>query len=830
MTLWRDLVLAARSLARARAFSFICILSLGIGMAPVIAVPYGTRIFTTPPPDVQTDGLIEVVTTRRGPEGPASTWSYPDYLALDDADTGATLAGWASGATRVGLGPADDTRMPARTLFVSADYFDVIGIGPITGPGFGPAVQPEVLLSHAFWQRRLDGDPAVVGRTLWLDGVAHTVVGIAPESFDGHLGFMEAALFLPLEQHEAVRTSPTVHADRETRWVRIHGRLRAGVSVAQSSAAVAAVTTSLASQFPSTNASTAGTALPYQVLGALEGEDLNVVFAVWQGLAGLVLLVVCLNVSGMVQVRAAISERNLSIRQAIGATRRRLMQYLFAEALVLAAVAGALAALLLFNLPPLISWMADEPIPARWKAALGVDASMIAICIGACLATSLIFGWLPALRFSRPAIISSLKDEAGGGLRAGRVHRAATAVQVAIAVPLLVLSATSLERVRATAQAALGFDADRLYAAPLPAGRDADGLTAAELRMLRAELAAAPGVAAVTVADGLPLDFRYRMTTVAPSVAPGDAARDLAVHVTRVGDNYFETMGIRVIRGRSFAAADGPGATPVAIVSAPLAARLFPDAGPDAALGQTVTFAVGADPERPPLTLTIIGVTADFPTSQMSTDREQLLLPLAQHAGLAGDSVRVNDDLGGGAHLLVIARGEAGEATGTVTAALLEVVRTVDPDFELPRIVTGQSLRERSMNDFLTQSMVAAIGGGVVLLLAALGLYGVVGMMVATRTREMAVRVTLGASRARVIRMVLWDVCRLVAPGILVGLVLAVAAVRLNGGLLGVPLSRLEPVAYIVGPAVALLLAMLASLGPARRAASVEPMVAMRST
>jgi putative ABC transport system permease protein len=227
------------------------------------------------------------------------------------------------------------------------------------------------------------------------------------------------------------------------------------------------------------------------------------------------------------------------------------------------------------------------------------------------------------------------------------------------------------------------------------------------------------------------------------------------------------------------------------------------------------------------VSLTIVGVTAVFPTSQMSTDREQLLLPLAQHPDVLKDSVRVDDDRGGAPMLMLIGRSAAGEPAPKMTAALENTIREIDPDFEASAIVTGVGLRQRSMDDFFTQFGVGAIAGGVCLLLAALGIYGVIGLMVTTRTRELAVRLTLGASRPRVIFMILFDVIKLVAPGVLIGMILTVGAVRLDGG---VRISAVEPVAYVAGAAIAILAALLASFAPARRAASVEPMVAMRST
>jgi ABC-type antimicrobial peptide transport system permease subunit len=261
----------------------------------------------------------------------------------------------------------------------------------------------------------------------------------------------------------------------------------------------------------------------------------------------------------------------------------------------------------------------------------------------------------------------------------------------------------------------------------------------------------------------------------------------------------------------------------VTIVSKALADRLAP--GGDV-LGKTLMF--GADPKTQQA-LTIVGVTADFPTSQMSTTREQLLLPLAQHPGVNWGSVAVVDDLRSAAHVMLIARSAPGEPAEKLTMALENVARELDPEFQSTAIVTGIGLREFSMNDFLTQSAVAAVAGGVILLLAALGIYGVVGLMVATRTREIAVRAALGASRRRVLVMIIRDVVKLVVPGTIVGVVLTIVLNRVNAENMGISLSNTEPIAYVVGPAIAVLVAVLASLAPARRAASVHPMVAMRS-
>jgi predicted permease len=810
---WRDLVSAGRSLAKARAFTFVCVLTLGIGMTPVIFIQAWARFFTTPPPGVDTKApteLVELVTTRLGRHGATDTWSYPDFVAIRDANTGVSIVGWATGQSEVAV-PASGVKTTSRTMFVSSDYFKTIGVPLARGAGFRETADAVVILGHAFWQNRLASDPDIVGKTINVGGVPHVVAGIAADRFGGHLAVNDAAgLFLPLERYPGL-AGPNARFDRNTSWVRIHGRLAPGVSITQAAAAVSALTSQLARDHAATNEFIAGTVARYHAIGSVEGRNVPIMMAALNAITALPLLVVCLNVSGMVQVRSAMRELELSIRQAMGASRGRLMQYLLAEAVVLAALGCSLAAFVLFSGPPIVSWWLDAPMPAELQL-LRMDLRMLAICAGLCLATSLVFGWLPAARFSRPVIMTVLKDEAGsGGVRAGRFHRVTTALQVALAVPLLILSFLSLERLRATAAADLGFASDLLYAAPLKLEAGAGESVEARIRRVRDSLAEASGVAAVTVADGLPLDFRSRMGRVSTQPDAGAAPRTANAHATCIGDGYLDTMGITLARGRGFTPEDAAGAAMVTIVSRALADRLFPGAD---AIGQRLTFGTSGDQNRPSRTLTVVGVTADFPTSQIRTGREQLLLPLAQHPDVRRTT------------LMLVARSAAGEPPAKLNSALENAIREVDRDFDRRDIVTGVRLRRNSTADFLNQFALAGTSGGVTLLLAALGIYGVVGLMVATRTREIAVRVALGASRRRVIRMVLFDVIRLVAPGVAVGLVVTAALVRADGG---ITISAGEPLAYVAGAAIAILTAVTASLAPARRAASVQPMVAMRS-
>ena len=313
------------------------------------------------------------------------------------------------------------------------------------------------------------------------------MAGIAPDQFQGHLGLQGRELFVPLERHPILAADPNARFDRGKEWLHIHGRLSQGVSIAQANAAVAGITSQLAKAYPATNKLKAGGVVAFDPLGVLDRSQFLRLRAVAMTLTGAVLLVVCLNISGMMQVRGAMRERELSIRQAIGASRLQLARHLLAEAVLLAAAGGTLASLVLFNASRVISRLSGQPIPPQVRDALQADLSMMAICVGLCFLTSLVFGLLPAIRFSRPAIISSLKDDAGvGGLRVGRVQRFTAALQVAIAVPLLVMGGISLDRVRSTAVADLGFDSGLLYAAPLELDAGPEQPTAQSRRPLKA--------------------------------------------------------------------------------------------------------------------------------------------------------------------------------------------------------------------------------------------------------------------------------------------------------------------------------------------------------
>lgn len=830
----RDLVHAARSLAKDRGFTLICVISLGIGMGGVVALATFTRAITAPARVINTTGLTELLVLPLGPLRARAgvwaleNWSYPDYQALREADTGMTLTAWVSEFIPTGEDHSDEAGpRGVTTLYVSSNYFQTFGVSLARGPGFDPVLddatsgEPRVIVSDAFWRIRLAADPEIVGKSLTLDGVPHTVVGITPVDFHGHFHFFQSrsmTVFVPLERHPRLKANPNLRDDRTADWLRIHGRLKPGVDITLANRLVSATVAALSERYPATNEFKAATVEPYTSLGAAGLPESRRVASVLLSLAGTVLLIVCLNISGMMLVRGASREKELSIRAALGAGRRRLIAHLFFEAILLAFVSGAISAFVLFGIPAGIGWWFGVPIPQE----MDLDATGIAISSGLCLLVSVLFGLLPAVRFSRPNLIHAMKEDAGGGGRQTiRVHRVAALVQIGIAVPFLVISGVMIDRVR---RADLGFETDGLAAARLPASVEKGRESSFSVRRALDNLRQVGGVRAVAMAEGMPVDFDKREFRVASS----KDANFVTAHVTRVGENFLETIGATLLRGRTITVEDRMMAAPVAVISEPLARQLFPDSEP---IGQRVTAAmeVGKDQE-----FTVVGVTADFATSQLTTERPQMLLPLPDLS--VGASAKVE---GLTPTVFLIVRGAPGDEP-KLKAALETELRELGVEPLLggvfPGIVTGQDLVEKSLGDLVSEGTAVGVAGGLVLILAALGIVGVVSFMVATRTRELAVRMALGATRMHVFRLMLSDVVKLVIPGVAGGVLLAAVLIRTMENVMGTPLTVgptplgvMEPLIYAGASAIAITVALLAGFPAARRATSVQPMVAIRS-
>lgn len=834
----RDLSHAVRALAKARAFTLVCVASLGVGMGTVIAILMIVRAIVGTPPLINPDGLVELLVRPHGPlraqtDGDRDSWTYPDFVDLAEADTGMTLTAWTFGETILRTGESDEPLRMA-SMYVSPNYFTTVGVGLARGGGFEAAREaapaaPVVVLDHDLWLNHLGARADIIGATVTLNRVPHVVVGVTPARFRGHVGpedSPDVRLWIPLSQHPRLQASDAFRFARELEWLKVIGRLSPGTTLIRAQTSASAVMAGLADRHPATNQYKAAAAVePYHPMGARAQGDVQVAQAILFGLSGMVLFIVCLNVSGMMLVRAATRERELSVRLALGAGRARLVQYILSEALVIALLGGAVAVSIIFGIPAALLWYFDF-----WHRDLDLfrpDVWTYLMCVGLCFVTTLVFGLLPAIRFSRPNLITALKDDAGGGgRRVGRLHRWTAAIQAGVAVPFLVMGGVKLDQVRTAAAADVGFQPLGLYTArvDLSGGGKADVAKDAQfvMQQVSRNLAQATGVTAVALADGIPLDFRQRRVRV---FRDGHATPVYA-HTTRVDEHFFDTLGIRLVRGRGITRQDTAGAALVVVLSEPLAAQLFPG---EEAVGKRLTFSieslssVAPGPNRETLkaqgavapTFTVVGVTADVVTSQMGTERPQMFVPLAQHLSTS---------------VVAIARTSGYVSDQTMAASFKTAVTAVDPDFAPSTVISGARIVRRSVVDLATHSALAVVCAGVALTLAALGVYGVVGFMVATRTREIGVRMALGASRPRVLRTVLSDAVKVVVPGVALGLVLAVLVVRgANLPETWYELGGVEPLAYALAAGVAMAVALVAGLPSARRAMKINPIQAMRS-
>jgi len=823
-TITRDLTHALRSLLKERGFTLVCVISLGIGIGAMLALVTFTRAITAPARGIDTNGLAELLVLPQGPLRAKAgvwaleQWSYPDYQALRDADIGMDITGWTLESNVFGEPDQERAGSPrVSVLYVTPNYFRTFGVPLARGSGFDPAIddkasgEARVILSDDFWKSRMNADPEIIGKALAVNGIPHTVVGIAPEDFRGHFHAFQApssVLFIPLERHPRLRDNASLRDDRTVDWIRIYGRLKPGVDIDRANALVTAAAAGLGDRYPQTNEFKSATVQPYASMGAAGAPESRRVISVLLSLAGTVLLIVCLNISGMMLVRGATRERELSIRAALGASRQRLIRHLFFEALLLAFAGGAITAFVLFGVPAIIGWKLGVPVPQE----IDLDATNVAIGLGLCISVSMLFGLLPAIRFSSPTLLPALKDDVGGGGRQTiRIHRIAAMVQIGIAVPFLVIAGVMIDRART---AEFGFPTEGLVAArlPLPEGPERDAAFA--VRKVRDNLRQASGVQSVAVAAGMPIDFDYREFRLSTATETEFAT----AHVTYVAENFLETVGARLLRGRTITADDRTGAAAVAVISQPLAALLFPGKEP---IGERVKVMLEDAREEE---FTIIGVTADFATSQLTTIRPQILLPLPEKLPRT---------------MFLIARGAPGDEPklkAALETALRELGVQALPGVAFPGIVTGQDMLDKSIGDLIAEGTAVGVAGSAVLVLAALGIIGVVAFMVTTRTRELALRMALGATRLRVFRLMLTDVVRLVIPGVIGGLMLGAILIRTMQDVMGTPLSVgttplgfMEPVIYAAASGIAVAVALLAGLPAARRATSVQPMTAIRS-
>ena len=822
----RDIRYAWRGLVRNPGFAAVAVLSIGLGVGVNTAMFSLVDALLFRPLPVESPVTLVDVFTSGGDGDEYATSSYPDFRDLKAQNTVfADMMGYSPMLAPLSLG--DRSRIVLGQI-VTSNHFQMLGIQPFRGrllmpADDDPAAPLVVVLSHQMWTREFGADPAAVGQSLTIRGQAYTIVGVAPPTFPGVVPLLTPELWLPIvhaEEVEPAGISDSVPSPvgrtrlerRGTRWMFVKGRLSPGATPEQAHANVALIGTQLAAANPQTNRERRMSAvrttdvrlLVPQAGGVLSAGAAGVMLVV-----GLVLLIACANVAGMLLARASARRREISIRLAVGASRGRLMQQLLVEGLVLGALGAVTAAALVWALIQGLLAI-DLPLPVHVALDLRLDARVLAFSIAVAVGTGLLAGLLPALKASAPSLIGDLRGDMPAARVAGRrwsLRDALVVGQVALTVVLLVVAGLLLRSLSASQKADVGFrteglailsfDTDMVRYSP---ERGAEFWTTALDRVR-----SLPGVQSAAMATpSLPLELNFNQQELLidnRTYAPG--SRGETIENVDVSAGYVTTLGLRLLEGRDIGDTDRKGSPLVALVNDTMARRYWPN---DSAVGHTFKTSSTQRAYR------IVGVVSDH-------KRHGVLEAPAPfvHFAAAQRPSRYN---------YLVAR-TAGDA-GTLLSGMRRELLAMEPGLVFMTNATMTQNLAASLMPARVGAVLATGFGALGMLLAAIGLYGVIAFSVARRTREIGVRIALGAQPSRVLGLVMRQGLTLVAVGIVSGGLLAAGASRAIVGII-YQVSPLDPVAWGVATLALLGSAGAANAIPARRAMRMDPTTALRT-
>ncbi|HVF44362.1 MAG TPA: ABC transporter permease [Pyrinomonadaceae bacterium] len=821
-TLLQDVKFGARALRKSPGFTLVAVVSLAVGIGA------NTTIFSLvnaallrPLPGVAGESRVVDVsrTTREGDS--FAQMSYPDYEYF--RDHARTLRGLAAYTFLPVDLTAGGEAVRAQGLLVSSNYFDVLGASPARGRFFlaeedRAGAPPAAVISHSLWRGPLGSAEDAVGKQIALNGRQFTVVGVAPEGFKSPFIYLSPDVFVPLHAQAEAMPGRDMLSDRGAGWLGVRGRLNDDAGIEQAGAELNVLAGQLQNEFPEAEQGMGASVRP---VGHVPGEVRSAVvgfMATLSVVVGLVLLVACANVAGMLLARSSARRREMAIRAAMGATRARVVRQLLTESLMLFLCGGSLGVLLAV-------WMNDLVLGFRPAGSLSVafelnvDWRVLAYTLGVSLLTGVVFGLAPALTASKPDLVPALKDAAPAATRTrSRLRGAFVVGQIAISLVLLVAAALCVRSLRNAALIETGFDADNVWLASvdlsLQGYEEARGREF--FRRLKERVASEPGVEAAAFARVVQLSGMQFSSAVRIEGRETPAGEPpLNVFTNWVDEDYMRALRVPLLAGRGVAASDDERAPRVAVVNETMANRYF--GGAAAAIGKrfTVTGRPRPGGRTPPAdaSVEIVGVARDGRYYTLGEEPQSYMyLPAAQdYRGMATLHVRV----------------APGADAPALVAALRREARALDPNLPL---VNVQPMTETVGFSLIPLRLAASVVGGlglVGLMLAALGVYGVVAYTVGARTREMGIRVALGAQAADILRLVMRQCFALVAAGIALGFAGALALTRYLASLLyGVSTS--DPLAFSAGAVLLALAALLASYLPARRATRVDPTVALR--
>jgi predicted permease len=811
----QDIRYTIRTLLRAPGFSFVVILSIALAFAA------NATVFSV------ANGLLWGVLPVRDPgrmvmfsEG--ESFSYPDYLDYRDQTSAIFADGVAAHFPLIPAsigGKGEPERVWGQS--VSGNFFPTLDV-PMT---LGRSILPEddtaarghvVVLSSGLWRRRFGADPSILNRDVALNGQHYTVVGVAPPGFYGVDRGIVSEFWVPLAVSEEIMPDLTADGSaidkRDNQWLMLDARLKPGVTRARAALLVNVVKKRLDDAFHKDDKTHEKITL--QAAGGLIAGSATPAFtlmAVLMIVVGLVLLVACANVANLLLARATGRQKEIAIRLAIGAGRRQLVRQLLIESFFLA-LAGAAVGFLLAAVAARAISSFKLPLPFPIAFDFNVDWRVALFTLGLSVITALVFGLVPALRASRPDLVGSLKDGPAGFGRASRsrMRNTLVVVQVSLSLVLLTTAGLFLRSLGNASSIDIGFKpANLLIMSVDPKIQNySHDKTAQFLTQLRDRVSALPGVRSVSFVGIVPLSIGAAENKFGVDPAKGRPAQNVIALVNTIGAGYFQTMGIPLVRGRDFTPQDvtsNLGGQPAAIINQTMAAHLFPGQDP---IGRTL--------RQDKATYTIIGVVRNSKSrtiGEKPSDAAYLFLNAAPEKATSffGTTILVKTSMD----------------PRVLESSVRQQIAALDPNMAVFNAETMQEHVDKSLLIPRISALLLGIFGAIGLTLAAIGLYGVMSYSVRRRTREIGIRMALGAKRPTVLRMILRQGLILTAIGLAIGLAIALALGRFTASVL-YGTSGTDLLTFVVVSVVLVATAAVAVLVPALRAAHVEPTTALR--
>ena len=805
--LWKNLSYSVRMLTNKPGFSFLAIIAiaLGIGANTTIFSVVNT-VLLHPLPYEDPGQLVMLSTEQRNQtlDGRGS-FSTPDFADVQTRSTSLQYV-----ATYLGSGTiATDGGEPERLLgaAVSADYFSVLGVKPILGRVFTreedkPGAAPVLVISYSLWQRRYGGDSSIIGREVNLGGKT-TVIGVLPKGFKFPIAEESQEYWEPL--FSAPFITKEAREDRANRFLQVFGRMKAGLTVAQVKADLDVLSRQIEQESPQSNTNI--------ILNAVSmhediTRDYRTALLVMLGAVGFVLLIACANVANLQLTRAAARQKEVAIRMALGASRMRIAGQFLTESLLLSLIGGGVGLLLSSWAVQLLVAYGPPDVPRLHDVKL--DASVLAFTFVLSTLTGLLFGLAPALQASKSDPGNMLKDTSRGISHGrSRMRSALIVSEVALSLVLLVSAGLLINSFIRLLQTDAGFSPQGVLTLDIPLSRTKypkPELRAAPFQQLVSQMKSIPGVQAASVVSNIPMnDLDYELSFQIEGREPFKPGAEAVADYTVAGSDYFRTMNITLTRGRDFTENDTISNPPIMIVSQAFVKRYFPNEDP---IGKRIIF--DGEDKSP---YEIVGVVADIHRKGLDTEVE----PEFYVSYLQRPERRMN----------IVIRADNVDPAQVIKGARSEV-KAFDPNQVIWRTQTLEQLLRTSVAPRRFNMMLLAVFAGVALVLAAVGLYGVMSYAVSWRTHEIGIRMALGAGRTNVLSLVVREGMTMALLGLAIGLIGALTLSRLMRGLLyGV--SPTDPLTFAGVSIVLMLVSVLACLIPARRATRVDPIVALRS-